>query len=208
DPADAVGGPRGLRSPVPATWRTKRRRQKRSEVASPSARDVAAGSARLERSEASSSTARDVATGSTRARGGKEAVTEADVLRRYESGDVVGAREQARAARLTALHAQLARFESAEAESRKAQSKGDLPRAISQLTTAVSVDHALAQGWSKHGDSLRKRLSQLHVKQGLEHARAGETSEARAAFEQAVKYDAGNREAHERLGRLSSAAAP
>ncbi|WP_255217005.1 FHA domain-containing protein [Myxococcus sp. AM010] len=133
---------------------------------------------------------------------------EIEVLRRYEAGDVAAARDLAQAEKLTALHAQLIRFETAEAQAKKALAKRDFPEAIAQLTVALSVDDALAHGWSKHGPPLRKQLSRLHVQVGAEHAAASRVDEARAAFEQALKYDTGNREARERLGRLTGASAP
>lgn len=133
---------------------------------------------------------------------------EAEVLRRYEAGDVAAARDMAQAEKLTALHGQLMRFETAEAQAKKALAKRDFPEAIAQLTLAISVDDALAHGWSKHGPPLRKQLSRLHVQVGTEHAAAGRVDEARAAFEQALKHDTGNREAREQLGRLTRASAP
>ncbi|GEL69718.1 FHA domain-containing protein [Myxococcus virescens] len=133
---------------------------------------------------------------------------EAEVLRRYEAGDLAAARDLAQAEKLTTLHGQLIRFETAEAQAKKALAQRDFPEAIAQLTLAISVDDALAHGWSKHGPPLRKQLSRLHVQVGTEHAAAGRVSEARAAFEQALKHDTGNREAREQLGRLTGASAP
>lgn len=133
---------------------------------------------------------------------------EAEVLRRYEAGDLAAARDLAQAEKLTALHGQLIRFETAEAQAKKALAQRDFPEAITQLTLAISVDDALAHGWSKHGPPLRKQLSRLHVQVGTEHAAAGRVNEARAAFEQALKHDTGNREAREQLGRLTGASAP
>ncbi|WP_284665930.1 FHA domain-containing protein [Myxococcus sp. SDU36] len=133
---------------------------------------------------------------------------EIEVLRRYEAGDVAAARDLAQAEKLTALHGQLLRFETAESQAKKALAKRDFPEAIAQLTVALSVDDALAHGWSKHGPPLRKQVSRLHVQVGAEHAAAGRVNEARAAFEQALKYDTGNREAREQLGRLTGASAP
>ncbi|AEI66065.1 FHA domain-containing protein [Corallococcus macrosporus] len=133
---------------------------------------------------------------------------QAEVLRRYEAGDVAAARDLAQAEKLTALHEQLIRFEAAEAAARKALAKGDLPEAIAQLSLALSVDDALAHGWSRHGPPLRKQLSRLHVQAGVEHAAAGRGDAARAAFEQALKHDTSNREAREQLGRLTGASVP
>jgi tetratricopeptide (TPR) repeat protein len=133
---------------------------------------------------------------------------EADVLKRYEAGEVSAARSRARAAKLDELSTQLARFEYAEAASRKAQAKRDLPRALTQLTIAVALDEALSHGLSKHGPQLRKRLAELHVQEGSAHAKGGRVDAARTAFEEALKYDADNREAREGLRQLRPAAAP
>ncbi|WP_082282931.1 FHA domain-containing protein [Myxococcus hansupus] len=133
---------------------------------------------------------------------------ETEVLRFYEAGNVTAAKELAQTENLTGLHEQLVRFETAAATARKAQAKGDLPEAIAQLSIALSVDDALAHGWSKHGPPLRKQLSRLHLQVGVDHVAAGRSTEARTAFEQALKHDTGNREAREHLARLSGASAP
>ncbi len=150
----------------------------------------------------------DVARGAAKARSEIVSRAEADVLRRYVAGDVAKARDKARAAKLSALSAQLTRFAQAEAEARKAQAKGDVARATVQLTTAVAVDEALAPDGSRHGPALRKRLSGLLVQTGLGHVKAGREDAARETFEEALEYDAGNRQALEQLNRLRAAAAP
>lgn len=150
----------------------------------------------------------DVARGAAKARSDIVSKAEAEVLRRYAAGEIPEARDRARAARLTTLLAQLTRFAQAEAEAKKAQAKRDVTRAISQLTTAVSLDEALAPEGSQHGPQLRKRLAGLLVQAGLGHARAGREAEARTAFEEALKHDAGNRQALEGLNRLRAAGGP
>ncbi|HZI15369.1 MAG TPA: FHA domain-containing protein [Myxococcus sp.] len=150
----------------------------------------------------------DVARGAAKARSGPVSKAEAEVLRRYVAGDVAKARDKARAAKLSTLSAQLTRFAQAEAEARKAQAKGDVARATVQLTTAVAVDEALAPDGSRHGPALRKRLSGLLVQTGLGHVKAGREDAARETFEEALEYDAGNRQALEQLNRLRAAAAP
>ena len=131
-----------------------------------------------------------------------------EVLRLYEAGNVTAARELAQTENLSHLHEQLVRFEAAEAAARTAQAKREIAEAIIQLSIAVSVDDALAHGWSKHGPPLRKQLSRLHLQAGVDHVAAGRTAEARTAFEQALKHDTGNREAREHLSRLSGASVP
>jgi pSer/pThr/pTyr-binding forkhead associated (FHA) protein len=158
---------------------------------------------------AASPSALDVARGAAKARSeGPVSKAEAEVLRRYVAGDVGKARDKARAAKLSALSAQLTRFAQAEAEARKAQARGDVARATVHLTTAVAVDEALAPDGSRHGPALRKRLSRLLVQTGLEHVKAGRQDAARETFEDALEYDAGNRQALEQLNRLRAAAAP
>lgn len=135
------------------------------------------------------------------AKASPRSAAEAAVLRLYEAGEVEAAQKKARSAKLSALQARLNRFAQARAEAARALKKREATRAISQLTLAVSSDEELAPGGSKHGPQLRKQLAELYVKAGTAHARAGRAAEARGAFEQALKYDAGNREALERLGR-------
>ncbi|MFY2563730.1 FHA domain-containing protein [Corallococcus terminator] len=131
--------------------------------------------------------------------------TEAEVLRLYETGDVTSALELAKSGRFTTLHAKLVRFDSAGSEARKALAKGDTVRAISHLTIAVNVDQELSQGWSRLRPQLRAQLSTLYVRSGADHLKAQQPDAARSAFEQALKYDAGNRRATEGLRRLEQA---
>jgi Tfp pilus assembly protein PilF len=70
------------------------------------------------------------------------------------------------------------------------------------------MDEALAPDGSRHGPALRKRLSGLLVQTGLGHVKAGREDAARETFEEALEYDAGNRQALEQLNRLRAAAAP
>ncbi|NVJ27294.1 FHA domain-containing protein, partial [Myxococcus sp. AM011] len=128
--------------------------------------------------------------------------SETEVLRLYEAGDVTSAMEMAKSGRFTALHAQLVRFDSAGSEARKALAKGDTIRAISHLTVAVKVDQELSKGWSRLGPQLRTQLSTLYVRSGADHLKAQQPDAARSDFEQALKYDSGNRRATEGLRRL------
>ncbi|MCE9666828.1 FHA domain-containing protein [Myxococcus stipitatus] len=131
--------------------------------------------------------------------------TEADVMRRYESDDVTGAVEMARVSKLPALQARLQRIESFDAEARKARAKGDLPRAISQLTAAVDLDQELSHGWGDPRKRFLKQLVELHVQAGTTAMKAGDTNGARDAFQKALQHDSGNRIAREGLRRLDAA---
>ncbi|MCP3060729.1 FHA domain-containing protein [Myxococcus sp. K38C18041901] len=178
----------------------------------PSARDIASGAVRPSSPNADVEvTAFPEATASasdTKAPPAKPTgpVTETDVLRLYEANDLTGAMDLAKGGRLTTLHAQLVRFEAANAESRKALAKGDTARAISQLALAAQLDQELSKGWSRQGPQLRKQLSILYVRSGVDHVKAHDPSAARAAFQQALKYDSGNRSAIEGLRRLETTA--
>ncbi|WP_426750880.1 FHA domain-containing protein [Myxococcus sp. Y35] len=177
------------------------------DATAPGARNIAASSTRTGHPTRTASSSRASSAGGAHADVGASDA-EADVLRHYEAGNVAAARNLAQSANLGALHEQLVQFATAEAAARKALAKRDIPEAITQLTLALSVDDALAHGWSKHGPPLRKQLSRLHLQVGVEHAAAGRPTEARAAFEQALKHDTGNREAREHLARLNGASAP
>lgn len=133
--------------------------------------------------------------------------TEPEVLRLYEADNIPAAMDLARTGKFNTLHTQLSRFNSARSEATQALEKGDTTRAISQLTVAVRIDQELAKGWSRQGPQLRKQLSTLYVRMGVEHAKAQNPDAAREAYEQALKHDAGNRAATEGLRRLESAAA-
>ncbi|WP_426731897.1 FHA domain-containing protein [Myxococcus faecalis] len=175
---------------------------------SPSARDIASGAVRPSSTSADVEVAAFPEPTAPKAAPSKPTgpVTEADVLRLYEANDLAGAMDLAKGARLNTLHAQLVRFETTSAESRKALAKGDTARAISQLALATQIDQELSKGWSLQGPQLRKQLSILYVRSGVEHVKAHDSSAARAAFQQALKYDSGNRSAIEGLRRLETTA--
>lgn len=132
----------------------------------------------------------------------------ADILARYESGDVSGALAQARRANLAPLVQQLTRFQTAEASARTALAKQDRPRALDALISAVQLDQALSQGWSRHGAGLRRQLAGLYVRTGMDAARARDWADAREAFNEALKHDANNAEAREQLAALETQAPP
>ncbi|WP_408890854.1 FHA domain-containing protein [Myxococcus faecalis] len=175
---------------------------------SPSARDIASGAVRPSSASADVEVAAFPEPTAPKAAPSKPTgpVTEADVLRLYEANDLAGAMDLAKGARLNTLHAQLVRFEATSAESRKALAKGDTARAISQLALATQIDQELSKGWSLQGPQLRKQLSILYVRSGVDHVKAHDSSAARAAFQQALKYDSGNRSAIEGLRRLETTA--
>ncbi|MCP3103192.1 FHA domain-containing protein [Myxococcus sp. K15C18031901] len=196
--ADIASGATGSKTQSPPV--------SRPVESSTGARDVAMGGTRAEPNLASKPVAAPMQTAEVRP--AVEPGTEADVLRRYETGDVTGAVEMARVSKLPALQAQLQRVEASQSEARKAVAKGDLPRAIAQLTTAVAVDQELSHGWGTQGPRLRKQLGDLHVQVGVEAMKTGDRDAARTAFNQALQHDSGNLKAREGLRRLSAGSAP
>ncbi|WP_201756143.1 FHA domain-containing protein [Corallococcus silvisoli] len=130
----------------------------------------------------------------------------ADILSRYESGDVSGALAQARRANLAPLVQQLTRFQTAEATARTALAKQDRPRALDALGVAVRLDQELSQGWSRQGAGLRRQLAGLYVNTGQEAARARRFNDAREAFNAALQYDSTNTEARAQLTLLDAQA--
>ncbi|WP_375760493.1 FHA domain-containing protein [Corallococcus exercitus] len=130
----------------------------------------------------------------------------ADILSRYESGDVSGALAQARRANLATLVQQLHRFQAAEAAARAALSQQDRPRALDALGVAVRLDQELSQGWSRQGAGLRRQLAGLYVRTGQDAVRAQRFADAREAFTAALQHDADNAEAREQLAALAAQA--
>ncbi|WP_338078850.1 FHA domain-containing protein, partial [Corallococcus exercitus] len=130
----------------------------------------------------------------------------ADILSRYESGDVAGALAQARRANLATLVQQLNRFQVAEAAARTALSQQDRPRALDALGVAVRLDQELSHGWSRQGAGLRRQLAGLYVRTGQDAAKAQRFADARAAFTAALQYDADNAEARAQLAALAAQA--
>ncbi|GMU08125.1 FHA domain-containing protein [Corallococcus caeni] len=127
----------------------------------------------------------------------------ADILLRYESGDVAGALAQAKRANLAPLVQQITRFQVAEAAARAALSQQDRPRALDALGVAVRLDQELSHGWSRQGAGLRRQLAGLYVHTGQDAAKAQRFADARAAFTAALQYDADNAEARAQLAALA-----
>ncbi|WP_223634785.1 FHA domain-containing protein [Corallococcus sp. EGB] len=130
----------------------------------------------------------------------------ADILARYEAGDVSGALAQAKRANLTPLVQQLTRFQTAESAARAALAEKDRPRALDALSAAVRADQELSHGWSRQGTSLRRQLAGLYVRAGQEAVRAQRFADAREAFTAALQYDADNAEARSQLAALDAQA--
>ncbi|RKH09976.1 FHA domain-containing protein [Corallococcus sp. CA053C] len=160
----------------------------------------------LEASDVARSEVRRKGTLAAAAQGTPDERTRADILARYESGDVSGALAQARRANLAPLVQQLTRFQTAEANARTALAKHDRPRALDALISAVQLDQALSPGWSRHGPGLRRQLASLYVRTGMDAVRARNQADARAAFSNALKYDESNAEAREQLAALEAQA--
>ncbi|NNC17207.1 FHA domain-containing protein [Corallococcus exiguus] len=179
----------------------------------PSAQEVAKGSGTPKASEPHtlSSSAGQVTSASGRKAllsiepsGPPDESKRADILARYEDGDVAGALAQAKRANLTPLVQQLTRFQTADAAARTALEQKDRPRALDALSAAVRADKELSQGWSRHGVGLRSQLVGLYVRTGQEAVRAQRFDEARAAFTAALQYDADNDEARAQLAALET----
>lgn len=152
------------------------------------------------------------AKGSTRSRPRSSGITvetreEAEVLSRYEAGDVSGALGLARKARLDALVSRITAFQAAETAGQRALKERDTAGALKHLTTAFGLDQQLSQGWSSQGRELRKQLGNLHTVAGLEHQRAQELAAARESFETALRFDPSNAQAKGHLARLREGAA-
>ncbi|CAM4084202.1 FHA domain-containing protein [Corallococcus exiguus] len=186
-----------------------------SRNAAPSAQEVAKGSGAAKAGEPHtlSSSAGQVAAASgrkslplTEQAGPPDERQRADILARYESGDVAGALAQAKRANLTPLVQQLTRFQTAEATARTALEQKDRPRALDALSAAVRADKELSQGWSRQGVALRRQLVGLYVRMGQEAVQAQRFADARAAFTAALEYDADNAEARSQLAALATQA--
>jgi pSer/pThr/pTyr-binding forkhead associated (FHA) protein len=131
-------------------------------------------------------------------------VDRADVIALYEKGDVDGALNLARTGKLEPLSAKLAEYQSAIASGQEALHARDTSRAIHHLSTALSVDQELSQGWAAHAGKLRKQLGRLYTQLGQDQLKAGAFAEARASFETALKYDPANTWAKSELQALNT----
>jgi hypothetical protein len=128
----------------------------------------------------------------------------ADILARYEKGEVAAALKLARAARLEPLASNIADFQSAQEAGQKALAARDYASAIRHLNSALLIDQELAQGWSVQSRKLRKQLGHLHTLVGVEQ-KAGTPAAARESFETALKYDPSNARAKTELQQLGGA---
>jgi pSer/pThr/pTyr-binding forkhead associated (FHA) protein len=126
---------------------------------------------------------------------------QADILGRYEKGEVTAALSLARAERLDSLASRIADFQSAQEAGQKALATKDYASAIQHFNTALVVDQELSQGWSVQGRKLRKQLGHLHTLTGLAQ-KAGTPAAARESFEMALKYDPSNARAKSELRQL------
>jgi len=126
---------------------------------------------------------------------------QADILARYEQGEVTAALNLARAAKLEPLASRIVDFQSAQSAGQKALAAKNYPSALQHLNAALVVDQELSQGWSVQGRKLRKQLGYLHTLLGLEQ-KASAPAAARESFEMALKYDPSNVRAQSELKQL------
>jgi len=123
----------------------------------------------------------------------------ANILARYETGKVDAAIEAAEAAGDKALLADLVKFRDAF---NAAKESSDVATAIRQFTVAQKVDDKLSAGWSSYGSQIKKQLGGLYARVGAHYAEAGNTAEARKAFQLALKQEPGNAAAKAGLAEL------
>jgi hypothetical protein len=129
-------------------------------------------------------------------------VDRAEILARYEKGEVDAALALAREGQLEPLASQLAAFQSALAEGQRALTARETASAIRHLSSALALDQELSQGWSVQARKLRKQLGHLYTLTGTEQLKAGSISAARESFETALKYDGSNTRALKELQQL------
>jgi hypothetical protein len=127
----------------------------------------------------------------------------AEILARYEKGEVEAALSLAREGRVEPLASQIASFQASAEAGKKAIAARDTVRAIQHLTAALEVDQALSQGWSVQGRKLRKQLGSLYAQAGAEELKLGSASAARESFEMALKYDSSNSRARSELEKMN-----
>lgn len=132
---------------------------------------------------------------------GAKGAEQADILARYEKGEVSAALKLARGAKLEPLASRIADFQSAQDAGQKALAAKNYAGAIQSFNAALVVDQELSQGWSVQGRKLRKQLGHLHTLTGLEQ-KAGAPAAARESFEMALKYDPSNARAKTELKQL------
>jgi pSer/pThr/pTyr-binding forkhead associated (FHA) protein len=131
-------------------------------------------------------------------------VDRVDVIALYEKGDVEGALNLARTGKLEPLAAKLAEYQSAIASGKDALHARDTARAIHHLSTALTVDQELSQGWAAQAGELRRKLGRLYTQLGQDQLKAGAMAEARTSFETALKYDPANTWAKSELQALAT----
>jgi pSer/pThr/pTyr-binding forkhead associated (FHA) protein len=99
-----------------------------------------------------------------------EGEAEAEVLARYEAGNVDSALALARSAHLERLASTLARFQEEWSAGTTALAARDSASAIPHLSTALELDQQLAKGWGSFAPRIRKALTQAQRQAGARPA--------------------------------------
>ncbi|MBK7859496.1 MAG: FHA domain-containing protein [Archangiaceae bacterium] len=126
----------------------------------------------------------------------------AQILAPYEKGDPDAALDLAQKAGDKDLTDKLSRFIKAYETANEAYVAGQGGPAIKNFEIALKLDEQLSGGWSKKGTEIRKQLSKLYTMVGLIHVKNSADSDAKQAFEAALKFDGTNDQAKAQLQML------
>lgn len=136
------------------------------------------------------------------------AVSKAEVLKRYEAGDVAGAIELASSSGDASLTAQLTAFQTAYEDAQRAEKANDGAGAVNGYKAALAADQKLSGGWGKHGPAISKKLGLIYVLWGQQLLKEDNETDAVRAFKEALKHDPANGVARKHLASLAPSAAP
>lgn len=129
---------------------------------------------------------------------------DATILARYEAGNVGAAIELAKKMGNKELLGKLSKFDEAYSAAKAALTRSDASGAVKNFEKALKQDEQLSSGWGTYGVEIRKELTRIWLLAGDHYAKAGQTTQAKAAYQSALKYDAKNSHAKSALANLGS----
>lgn len=129
----------------------------------------------------------------------------AQILARYEAGNVDAAIGLADKAGNTALLGKLQAFKSSYDGAKKAFASNNAAGAIKGYEKALSVDEQLSSGWGSYGIEIRKQLATIYTLVGQHYASNDSPAEAKKAFGVALKHDPANAKARAGLAAVANA---
>ncbi len=127
----------------------------------------------------------------------------ADILAKYESGNLEAAIDLAKDSSEKDFYARLLKFQESYSSGKKALAANDAS-AITHFESAFKVDQQLSKGFGAYATELRRELSHLWTLVGFKHLENENSKAARQAFSVALSRDPSNDKAKGELAKLDA----